>query len=112
MPEEMWAVTNWSRLAELVRVRIAEFRADSFPELALRLERLPWAAYFPRPSPVPTVSCTSHMSALYHTGAVSERVLMVLGGKGIIKATRPSFPFNTPAIKRESCCRPALGVRG
>ncbi|KAJ1492358.1 hypothetical protein T484DRAFT_1771212 [Baffinella frigidus] len=29
--EEMWTIAHRSRLAELMRVRIGEFRADSFP---------------------------------------------------------------------------------
>lgn len=96
--EEMWTIAHRSRLAELMRVRIGEFRADSFPELALRLQRLPWAAYLKRPSPPPVVSCTTHMSALYHTGAIAERVLMVLGQKGIVAG----MPTEREVMKRDS----------
>lgn len=72
--DDMWSVAHRSRLAELLRVRIGEFRVTKFEDLVTKLERLPWSAYLKRGLPVPpTVSAVAFKSKLIHTGCVSVR---------------------------------------
>jgi hypothetical protein len=67
--DEMWAVAHRSRLAELLRVRIGEFRASTFSDLVAKLERLPWSAYIKRGiATMPIVSAIAYKSRLIHTG--------------------------------------------
>lgn len=67
--EELWAVAHKSRVAELLRVRIGEFPATSFPHLMAKLERLPWSAYIRRGLPsLPVVSTVCTKSKLIHAG--------------------------------------------
>jgi putative N6-adenine-specific DNA methylase len=76
--EALWAVVIQSRLAETVRVRVGRFKARQFSELESGLGRVPWSAYLPREASV-TVQVTARKSALYHSGAVAERVAKALG---------------------------------
>jgi len=46
--DQMWSVAHRSRLAELLRVRIGEFKVTKFEDLVSKLERLPWSAYMKR----------------------------------------------------------------
>lgn len=65
----MWAVAHRSRLAELLRVRIGEFRASTFSDLVAKLERLPWSVYIKRGIAImPIVSAIAYKSRLIHTG--------------------------------------------
>ena len=67
--DEMWAVAHRSRLAELLCVRIGEFRASTFSDLVAKLERLPWSAYIKRGiATMPIVSAIACKSRLIHTG--------------------------------------------
>jgi len=71
--EVLWTVCAGSRLAETVRVRIGRFEARDFGALEAGLARLPWAAYLARDASV-DIQVTARKSALYHSGAVAERV--------------------------------------
>ena len=75
--EELWCLSWRSRLAESVRVRIGRFSAPSFRDLEAGLRRLPWAAYL-APQVTLNVQVSAKKSALYHTGAITERVGRVL----------------------------------
>jgi putative N6-adenine-specific DNA methylase len=75
--EELWRVATWSRLAEALRVRVGRFEARRFDELEEGLRRVPWHAWLARGSR-PEVRVTTRRSALYHVGAVEERVRRVL----------------------------------
>jgi putative N6-adenine-specific DNA methylase len=66
------------RTANRVLVRVAAFRADSFADFERGIERVDWDAYL-APDAGVRVRATSHASALFHTGAVEERVLDYLG---------------------------------
>ena len=75
--EVLWTVCAQSRLAETVRVRVGRFKARQFAELEAGLGRIPWSAYLPRQASV-TVQVTARKSALYHSGAIAERVAKAL----------------------------------
>ena len=75
--EVLWTVTHRSRLAETVRVRVGRFKARHFAELESGLARIPWSAYLPRTASV-TVQVTARKSALYHSGAIADRVSKAL----------------------------------
>lgn len=75
--EVLWRLCAHSRMAETVRVRIGRFEARDFATLEARLARLPWAAYLAREAGV-NVQVTARKSALYHSGAVSDRVMRAL----------------------------------
>lgn len=78
--EQLWKVLLWSRLAESVRVRLKPFCADDFGSLEQGLSRLPWHAYL-RPKDTVELRVTCRKSRLYHTGAVAERTLRVIGSQ-------------------------------
>ena len=71
--EALWRVAHMSRLAETLRVRIGRFHAPSFPKLEAGLARVPWSAYLAREAKV-DLQVSARKSALYHSGAISERV--------------------------------------
>jgi putative N6-adenine-specific DNA methylase len=75
--EVLWTISVHSRLAETVRVRVGRFKARQFAELESGLGRIPWSAYLPRQASV-TVQVTARKSALYHSGAIAERVAKAL----------------------------------
>lgn len=63
------------RTATRVLVRLAEFRAASFPALAEGLAGVAWERHAARGAPLRlAVRATAHKSRLYHTGAIAERV--------------------------------------
>lgn len=61
------------RCADRVLVRLGEFRAATFPELAARAGRLPWERYLAPGRPV-AFRVDSRRSRLYHEGAVAARL--------------------------------------
>ena len=73
----LWHFACRSRLAESLRVRIGRFEARRFEQLEVGANKLPWHAYLP-PGPTPSVHAVCHKSALYHSGAVAERVAGVI----------------------------------
>ncbi len=76
---QVWAVHLRSRLATRVLVRVQRFRATTWAEMELGLRRVPWATWLD-PSAGVTVQATCNKgSALYHSGAVEERVAAALG---------------------------------
>jgi len=71
---EMWWCVNMLRTCEGMRARIGSpFKARNWEELACGLKKLPWKAYI-SPLHYPKIRVSSVKSALYHTGAVQERV--------------------------------------
>lgn len=75
--ELLWTLAAESRLAETVRVRVGRFKAHNFAELESGLARIPWAAYLARDAPV-TLQVTARKSALYHSGAIADRMARIL----------------------------------
>ncbi|GAM21266.1 hypothetical protein SAMD00019534_044410 [Acytostelium subglobosum LB1] len=76
-PEQLWSITHHSRLAETLRVRLGQpFKSTNFNMLKSGLQQLPWSNYFAvRDRTLPECSASCASSALYHSGAVEERVL-------------------------------------
>lgn len=70
---DLYRANLWLRTASRVMVRVATFHADSFSELERRAKHLPWGRFVRARDQVRfRVSC--HKSALYHSGAVAERL--------------------------------------
>ncbi len=74
---EMLLANLWLRTASRVLLRVARFRALSFPELIRKTERYPWELYLPEGYGV-RIRVTSYRSKLYHERAVKERILKAL----------------------------------
>ena len=68
------------RTASRVLVRMGEFYADHFAELRKKAAALPWER-FVRPGQAVEISATCHKSRLYHSGAVTERVVAAVGDR-------------------------------
>jgi putative N6-adenine-specific DNA methylase len=66
------------RSASRILVRLGDFFAVSFAELRRRSARLPWSEYLFAGQDI-TLRVTCHKSRLYHSDAVSERVLAGIG---------------------------------
>lgn len=71
---DLYRANLWLRTASRVMVRVATFHADTFAELERRAKHLPWGRFVRARDQVRfRVSC--HKSALYHSGAVAERLV-------------------------------------
>jgi putative N6-adenine-specific DNA methylase len=70
---QLWSLHVQLRIATRVLVRIARFRADGFSTLAAGLDRIDWSRWLPASQAEVTATC-DRQSALYHSGAVAERV--------------------------------------
>ncbi|MGE5253841.1 MAG: THUMP domain-containing class I SAM-dependent RNA methyltransferase [Planctomycetaceae bacterium] len=76
------------RTASRVLVHLGSFFADTFSDLKRRAKRLDWESYLQAGSPV-ALRVISHKSRLFHSAAVSERVLESIGSRlGQIPPTR------------------------
>lgn len=64
-------------LAQSVRIRVATFRATKLPELVRKAARTPWERYLPKGAAV-RLRASAKRSRLYHTGAITERVLRAM----------------------------------
>jgi len=76
-PRQLYAANLWLRTANRVLVRRAAVPARSFAQLERRVAELPWDDWL-APGPVGW-RVSSSRSALYHTGAVAERLARVTG---------------------------------
>lgn len=66
------------RTASRILVRLGmPFMARTFPELVEKASRLPWERFLHPGQPV-ALRVTSHKSALYHTEAIAERLLVAI----------------------------------
>lgn len=80
----------WSRVANRIVVRAAEFHASSFFELERRAKKIEWGKFVTRDTPV-TFRVTCRKSRLYHSDAVAERLMKaVLGATGASTASSAS----------------------
>jgi putative N6-adenine-specific DNA methylase len=70
---ELYAANLRLRTASRLVVRVDRFHASSFHELERRAKRVPWAR-FVGASDVVRFRVTCHKSALYHSGAVAQRL--------------------------------------
>ena len=64
----------WLRTASRVIVRVAAFRAQAFHELERLGRAVPWERFVERGTAV-RFRVTTHRSRLYHTGAISQRLI-------------------------------------
>lgn len=69
------------RTASRILVRVDRFHASSFHELERRAKRVPWARFVTERDAV-RFRVTCHKSALYHSGAVAQRL-----AQSVIRAT-------------------------
>ncbi|MGI9042530.1 MAG: THUMP domain-containing class I SAM-dependent RNA methyltransferase [Gemmatimonadaceae bacterium] len=77
--DHLQRVNLWSRLANRVLVRVAEFHASSFHELERRAKKIEWAS-FTSPGDRVRFRVTCRKSKLYHSDAVAARLLQASGG--------------------------------
>ena len=66
------------RTASRVLLQLGSFYADTFSDLGRRAKRLSWEAYL-RPGRPVTLRVTCHKSRLFHSAAVTERVMEAIG---------------------------------
>jgi len=72
--EELYRANFLLRTPNRILLRVAGFRTGHLRELAARVSRYPWEIFIPEGGDV-RIRATSHRSGLYHTGAVSDRVV-------------------------------------
>ena len=76
------------RTASRVVLQLGSFYADTFSDLGRRAKRLSWEAYLKPGRPV-ALRVTCHKSRLFHSAAVTERVMESIGARlGRIPPTR------------------------
>jgi putative N6-adenine-specific DNA methylase len=68
------------RTASRVLLHLGSFYADTFSDLGRRAKRLAWEAYLKPGRPV-ALRVTCHKSRLFHSAAVTERVLESIGAR-------------------------------
>ncbi|HAL17459.1 MAG TPA: class I SAM-dependent RNA methyltransferase [Anaerolineaceae bacterium] len=78
--EGLYRANLWLRTANRVLLRLGRFHAIQFAELRRKAANLPWERYLAPGQPV-AIRSTCHHSKLYHSGAVSERVLGAIGDR-------------------------------
>lgn len=76
---QLWALHLRSRIATRVLVRVARFKADGFDTLRAGLRRIEWGTWLPADLGVSVSASADNRSALFHTGAIAERVAEELG---------------------------------
>jgi putative N6-adenine-specific DNA methylase len=67
----------WSRTASRIVARAAEFNARTFHELERHARQVPWERFIERGAPV-SLRVTCRKSALYHSGAVEQRLIQAI----------------------------------
>jgi putative N6-adenine-specific DNA methylase len=77
--DRIYQANLWLRTASRVVVRLGQFHASTFYELARRSKKLPWQDFLPEKGSV-EVRVTCRKSKLYHSDAVAERVLSAIAG--------------------------------
>ena len=83
--EELWRANLWSRTANRVVERVAEFHASTFHELERRAKKVEWNRYLSAGSSV-RFRVTARKSKLYHSDAVAERLGNAAGKAGAVVA--------------------------
>lgn len=78
--EGFYRANLWLRTANRVLVRLGRFHAIQFAELRRKAAALPWDRYL-SPGQAVSIRTTCRHSKLYHSGAVSERVLGAIGDR-------------------------------
>ena len=68
------------RIASRVLLQLGTFYADTFSDLRRRAKRLSWENYL-QPGQSVSLRVTCHLSRLYHSGGVAERVLEAIADR-------------------------------
>jgi len=71
--EHLQRINLWSRIANRVLVRVAEFHASTFHELERRAKKIEWDRFL-APDTKARFRVTCRKSKLYHSDAVAERL--------------------------------------
>jgi putative N6-adenine-specific DNA methylase len=82
---QLYAANVWLRTASRVLVRVAAFRARTFAQLEREAAALAWQQWVGPDNRV-QLRVSSSASALYHTGAIAQRVAAVAGGSSDVEA--------------------------
>jgi len=75
--DRLYEANLWLRTASRVIARLGRFHASTFYELERRAKKLPWEEFLPA-SGLVRLRVTCRKSRLYHSDAVSERVLSAI----------------------------------
>ncbi len=108
-----WRIHRESALAESLRVRLKSFHAASFSALEAGLSKLPWHAYATAHTPLEVrVSCSK--SRLYHSEAIVERVVRVVGERLRSRpdGARPSAPLRIHLRLERDVVTPSIDSSG
>ncbi|PYP54066.1 MAG: class I SAM-dependent RNA methyltransferase [Gemmatimonadetes bacterium] len=76
--DRIYNANLWLRTASRIVARLGRFHASTFYELERRSKKLPWVDFLPEAGSI-EVRVTCRKSKLYHSDAVAERVLSVIG---------------------------------
>lgn len=94
--ETVYRSNLWLRTANRVLLRLGKFHAIKFVELRRKASNLSWEHYLTPGQPV-SIHTTCKHSKLYHSGAVSDRVLDAIGDRlGSLPGIR-DFDDETPS---------------
>jgi putative N6-adenine-specific DNA methylase len=74
----MMRASVWLRTASRILVRVARFRATEFHELEKRAKKIDWGRHI-APGARAEFRVTTRKSKLYHSDAIAERLVKVLG---------------------------------
>ena len=74
---QLYSANLWCRTATRIVVRVARFRAASFGELERQVREVAFARWLPDAT-TPSVRVSTTSSHLYHSGAVTERLVALL----------------------------------
>lgn len=96
--DEIYRANLWSRLANRIIVRVADFRVRALGELSRRAGTIPWDEWLAAGARV-RVRASARKSRLYHTGAIAERVLEGIATRVRVQAARA--PANAPPADEE-----------
>lgn len=82
---EAWKITAYSRIANRILMKIADFKAENFGQLEKHAAEVPWDLYLPpeflqggNETASLNLHTTCKHSRLYHSGAVEERIKNII----------------------------------
>ena len=99
---QLYLACGFSRIGTRVLVRAGQFQAHNFTTLIARAGELPWSTWLGEDTR-PVFRVSSKASALYHEGAIAERLTDVAGGAGereqlfVVRVYRDEFTISVDA---------------
>lgn len=87
--DDIYLANLWSRTASRIVVRTAEFRVRALGELSRRAAAMPWDEWLVTGTRV-RLRATARKSRLYHTGAITERVLEAIVRRVAVRTPEPN----------------------